>query len=94
MNTLKTPTLALALLLLPMPAMASHPKPASHPAAMHAKPLAPQHHLPNNQRDAQKPEKHSHVLFQSQQSTHANTEAYQVKQHFKYDRAHHITQAN
>jgi hypothetical protein len=34
------------------------------------------------------------VLFQSQKSTHANTEAYQVKQHFKYDRAHHVTQTN
>jgi hypothetical protein len=81
---------ALTLALLPAGGFAF----TRHPTAMHVKPHAPQYHLANNQRDIQKPDKHAHVLFQSQKSTHANTEAYQVKQHFKYDRAHHVTQTN
>ncbi len=86
-----TALLALAALLL-----ASAPAHAfkHHQATRQAQVPTPQYHLHDVPKNTQKPDKHPHVRFQTQKSSHAKTEAWQVHEHFAYDKKHRITQTN
>jgi len=55
---------------------------------------APQNHPHDVPKNTQKPDKHAHVPFETQASSHAKTEAWQVKEHYAYDKKHHIVQTN
>lgn len=87
-------TLAALALAAATPAHAfKHPGNAAH-AAQQARVPTPQYHLHDVPQNTQKPDKHAHVLFETQPSSHAKTEAWQIKEHFAYDKKHHIVQTN